>query len=299
MKASNVKATQITFISVISLLILSFGFNIFQTGNKHVLQGEKNHALLKSDSILSVKLMIEKEYNRAILDLDRYRGKYAEVDKLLTDSRNEIINYKKRIDYLHHDNANVKVLRKQLSQLQKMKETYEQQVSALLKSKEDLEMELNNSIKQNMAMKQELSELHKKIDLAKELRANNIKVRWLKVKNGKTAETSRPRRANQLEITFDINNNPFAPAGEKNILLSLYDPKGQLVKNNKSGRNYSFAKPFVYEQKSEQVVMYVDLQQKPLRGKYKLEIAIDGITGNHYEFTILNNIDAEQVMQEI
>ncbi len=61
----------------------------------------------------------------------------------------------------------------------------------------------------------------------------------------------------------------------------------------------SFSKPFKYEQKSEQVIMYVDLQQKPLKGKYKLEVMIDNNTGSKFEFTLLNNLEIEQVMKEI
>ena len=180
-----------------------------------------------------------------------------------------------------------------------MKESFEIQVAALMKTKEDLENELNNSNKQNLALKQELNEINRKIESAKDLIAKNIHVKWLKVKNGKDREVKQPRRANQLEITFDINSNPFAPSGEKNILVSLYDPKGQLVKNSKSGRNFSFAKPFKYEQKAEQVIMYVDLQQKPLKGKYKLEVMIDGNSSSKYEFSLINDVETEQVMHEI
>jgi hypothetical protein len=168
-----------------------------------------------------------------------------------------------------------------------------------MKTKEDLENELNSSNKQNMVMRQELNELQRKIELAKDLRAHNITVKWMKVKNGKTKETNRPRRANHLEITFDIASNPFAPQGEKNILVTLIDPKGQLVKNNNSGRNYSFNKPFHYVNKTEQVVMYVDLQQKPLKGKYKLEVMIDGNSSNSHEFTLLNDVEIEQEIKDI
>lgn len=295
----NLKLKTILLAGVTSLLVISAGVNLYQADNKQTFKKETNAARLKVDSILSVKLLIEKEFNKAILDLDSYKGKYAEVDQLLADSRNEIITYKKKIDLLQRENSNVKSLKKQLTQLQQMRESYDMQVSALLKTKADLENELNSSNKQNTAMRQELNELQRKIELAKDLRANNISVKWMKVKNGKTKETNRPRRANHLEVTFDIASNPFAPVGEKNILVSLYDPKGQLVKNSKSGRNYSFAKPFIYEQKPEQVVMYIDLQQKPLRGKYKLEVMIDGNTANEYEFTLLNDMEIEQVMQEI
>jgi hypothetical protein len=45
--------------------------------------------------------------------------------------------------------------------------------------------------------------------------------------------------------------------------------------------------------------MYVDLQQKALRGKYKLEVMIDGNSANSYEFTLLNYMEIGQVMQEI
>ncbi|MGI8892412.1 MAG: hypothetical protein ACR2GN_03020, partial [Bacteroidia bacterium] len=247
----NIKVKNIILTAVTSLLIISTGINIYQTGNKHAIIDESNSTKLKADSILSVKLLIEKEYNKAIMDLDSYRGKYEEVDQLLANRRNEIITYKNKIDLLQKDNANVKTLRNQLAQLKSMKESFEMQVSALMKTKEDLENELNTSNKQNMVMRQELNDLQRKIELAKDLRAQNISVKWMKVKNGKTKETNRPRRANHLEITFDINNNPFAPVGDKNILVSLYDPRGQLVKNIKSGRNYSFSKPFKYEQKSE------------------------------------------------
>ena len=63
-----------------SLLIASAGTNAFQLSKKQTLQEETDAARLKADSILSVKLLIEKEYNRTILDLDNYRKKYTEVN---------------------------------------------------------------------------------------------------------------------------------------------------------------------------------------------------------------------------
>ena len=99
-------------------------------------------------------------------------------------------------------------------------------------------------------------------------------------KSGKLVSTSRASRSDKFKICFTVANNVIAEAGDREFLVEVLDPQGNVMgesfsKTADSGSSITYSKGtnFYYENKSLDVCDYVD---KPAgdfqKGNYMVNI---------------------------
>ncbi len=77
---------------------------------------------------------------------------------------------------------------------------------------------------------------------ASKISISNFVLKGIRVKNsGREVETDRAARIDRIRMSFDVTENRIAPSGQKQLLISVYDPDGKLtVFSGKPSGNFTF-----------------------------------------------------------
>jgi uncharacterized protein YeeX (DUF496 family) len=133
------------------LLLLSAGANVFQWKNGGVAgSSTSSDSQAQIDTLLSVRIELERELASATAELEKYRGMSSSLDSLLNDANMKIGDQEKLIRELiakekNSTSLNAK-LQVELANLRKMKEEYFDQIDALIT--ENKELKAQNEILQ-------------------------------------------------------------------------------------------------------------------------------------------------------
>jgi vacuolar-type H+-ATPase subunit I/STV1 len=279
----------------ISLLLLSLAGNIIFFTKHFTLKNERNSALLKMDSLLSVKLLVDKELDLAKNEIETYKGSNAALDKTINELGSKLDESKSHVEKLLRENASVSALRNKLKESQKLRDECEKVVNDYIKDNEKLTAQNNSLNKSLNALSQQVEELKTKMDRAKGLKSYDIAVINYKVTKRSNKPTIRARKVNRISATFNIGENPIAEPGFKEVFMVVYDSKNVALgtQNNKFNNSttgkeqtYSTSKPLDY--KNEEIAMTInfDTELKLAKGKYRIEIYIDGSYSGKKEFSL-------------
>ena len=126
-----------------------------------------NNEKLKSESLLSEKLALEKEINQLKESISLLSGKNAQTDKLLAEAQIKLGEKEKVITVLRKENATTKNLKKELAEVKEMKESLFRQVEALNIQNKTLAAENQQLHKTTTQLKEEKNDLLKQIELAR------------------------------------------------------------------------------------------------------------------------------------
>ncbi len=214
------------------LLLLSAGANVFQWKNTGSSSSVGNS--VEYDSLLTIRIELERELASADAELEKYRGMSTSLDSLLNDANLKIGDQEKIIRELIAKEKNTATLngklQVELANLRRMKEDYFDKIDALIT--ENKELKAQNEILQESVggLKKEKNVLQRKVDQAKLLKAEYLKVASFKKKgNGKFVESSTAKRTNKLELCFTIMDNPVAEKGERMIYIVVKEPTGKTL----------------------------------------------------------------------
>lgn len=280
---------------IISLFILSLLGNVMFFGKQSGLKSERNRAVLRMDSLLSVKLLVDKELDQAKTEIDSYKGKNSELDKTLVDMDSKLSASKTQVEKLVNDNASVNVLRKKLKESQKLRDECQKVVNDYIKDNEKLQAQNSMINQSNNKLSQELADLKEKLELAKNLKAYDMMIVNFRVSGKSSNPTVKARKVNRISATFDLAENPIADAGFKEVYMIVYNPKGEIVgpqnkkftkKSDNQEKMYSTSKPLEYKNQEVKTTINFDTNEKLVKGKYKVEIYIDGAYSGKKEFVL-------------
>jgi hypothetical protein len=216
------------------LLLLSAGANVYQwkSGDATGTSTSGNDAQV--DTLLAVRIELERELASATSELDKYRGMSSSMDSLLNDANTQIEAQEKKIRKLIAKEKNAKnlnaELQVELTNLRKMKDEYYEKIDVLIT--ENKELKAQNEILQESVggLKKEKTVLQTKVDQAKVLKAEYLKVASFKKKgNGSYVESSTAKRTNKLELCFTIMDNMVADKGERMIYIVVKEPTGKIL----------------------------------------------------------------------
>lgn len=287
-----------------AIILLLLGGNIYQQINTNKLSKERDEALLQKEFILSEKLTFEKEYNNAKEQMERLKGKNEELDKLIAEKSEELENTKKKTEKLIRDNAGIAGLKKQIAELKTINSDFETQANLLIKQNSELASQITSLKGENNELSSKMTSLDERIERAKQLKSYNIEVKSLKITNsGKEITTAKARKTNRISAEFDIVENLFASAGEKNIQVLIKDPKGMALMEDEEGENYlasieKFVTPEFNKYTKTMVVNYKNTDHhvsvnydynkklKLKNGRYTLEIYVDGKLSGKKDFAL-------------
>jgi hypothetical protein len=301
MKEDNKNSNIVRFYIAIGILLLSIiGNGIFltmQSGYK----SEKDKALLSKDSLLSVKLLVDKELNKAKNDLKECEGKNDQLDASRIILNNQIQEKTLQVEKLVKDNASVNTLRKKLKEVQKLRDECENLVNNYIAETNKLEAD-NKTLKQSFnKLVQENEDIKNKLEWAKTLKAYEIEVQGYKVTKSKqqpairARATIRARKTNRIAVSFTLAENRVVESGSKNFnLVVYYGQKKVLGKGNEKFTNkktnaqqvYSAIMPIEFKNDEQKITLNFDTQDKLIKGKYSVEIYSDGNLSGTKEFEL-------------
>lgn len=246
---------------------------------------------IKTDSLVSARVDVEKELDATKEELNKYQGINARLDSLLLEANNEIDAQKVKINRITKSEKNSQVLNKklqaELEEVKKMRDQYLEKIDQLLVENENLKKE-----KQELTSTVEsLSKnLETTVNTASVLKSEYMKVRaYRKRSSGKYTETAMAKRTNKMDVCFTMLENNIAKAGEKNVYLRIVEPGGKVMGSKGEGSStfkmatggedvmYSSTTKVDYKNAKQDVCMNWEEQERIFApGTYVIEVYVDG-----------------------
>lgn len=280
-------------------LVISVVGNIFQYRSN-----VKSEDAFKStvDTLSIAKNEIESELNQTYSELDKFRGQNEQLDSLLSEARDSLDQQRSRINSLLKSNLDQKSLNSklqaELAELKVLRDQYLDKIDSLMLANKKLEEE-------KMQLSGELESvsrnLESTVNTASVLRAEYIRVTAMKKRGSdKYSETAMAKRTNKLDIYFQVMDNKIAKAGEKNIILRIVEPGGQVVGNKGTGSSsfrptgatedllYTSSQTLSYNNQKAEVNMAYEETEKGMfkPGNYTIEVYVDGVLSGSSTFSL-------------
>jgi hypothetical protein len=192
---------------------------------------------VKTDSLITARVDVEKELDATSEELNKYKGINARLDSLLLQANNDIEAQKERIDRITRSERNTRALnaklQQELEEVKKMRDSYLEKIDELLvenenlkKAKEDLTSTVE-SLSKN---------LENTVNTASVLKGEYVKVTALKKKSsGKYSATAMARRTNKMDVCFTVLENKIAQPGDKKVYLRIVEPGGKTMGDRAGG----------------------------------------------------------------
>lgn len=278
---------------VVILVLLAGCIYLFISKNK---MAEDNKLALNQkqqtiDSVKTDRASLQSDFDAASAKIDQLVSQNSKLDSALQNDKAAMAKLQGQIKtILNNKNATQAELnkaREMITQLTDKTKAYEARIAEL--EHENAQLTGENKV----LTKERDSTVQKNVELKKAgsvLHASNIRMDAIhKRRNGKEKETSKARKADELRITFDIDENRIAESGTKQIYLRIIGPDGNVLStpSNASGSmttatgdkvNYSVLKDIMLTQNQPVKDVTVDWHQDGdyARGHYNIEIFNEG-----------------------
>jgi prefoldin subunit 5 len=192
-----------------------------------------NKEKLRTESLLSEKLSLDKEIDKFKKEIELLKGRTSELDQLLANADQQLTEKQKTISALLRDNATVKDLRKQLSDVQKIKSDLENQISMLQQNNSRLLAENEQLQLSIVNLQSEKSILAMDIEKIRNSGADNFQVITTKGKNNKL--TINAARTKKLSVNFEVPKN-FTDK----VSFKITTPDGKTVTGEDKALSWTF-----------------------------------------------------------
>jgi hypothetical protein len=134
-------------------------------------------------------------------------------------------------------------------------------------------------------VKNELDKTKNIVALGSVLQTGGITSTAIIVRNsGKQVETSRARRTDMIKSCFTIIENKIADAGNKDIIMTVTDPNGKVLKNSSSfnftidgvSKSGSVKRQINYQNENVDLCIYFEVEGEIEEGTYTTQIFAEG-----------------------
>jgi vacuolar-type H+-ATPase subunit I/STV1 len=191
----------------------------------------------KVDSLILVRVEVERELATTQLEIENYRGISPNLDTMHNEANGRIQEQERRIRSLIAKEKDGKKLSKKLkaeiAELKRLKDEYLERIDVLITENTQLKSQneqLNTTVN---SLNEEKKNLQGKVAAASVLKAEYVKVNSYKKKNsGKYVESSLAKRTNKLEACFTVLDNKITEPGEKMIYMVIKEPTGKILQGN-------------------------------------------------------------------
>lgn len=294
----NSKSKRLALIVVIILLILLNGVFIYVWNTNRVLKEESQKLLLQK----------EVEYQKAVGELNLFKGKNAQLDSLVEAANIELAAKSSQLDSLLQINKlsaqQIERFKRENGKLNYYKKLYLEKIDSLIKANENLQVE-NKSLKAEIKTEQRRNEqlmdqnvnLTNKVALGAVLKVSGFSVEGIRMRSGgKEAPTTKARSVEKIKACFTLGENKVANRGNKNVYLRVITPEGSSlwIEDAGSGKFMAQGQETLYT-----AMATVDYQQEDLplciywtkgtpfaEGTYKAEVYADGLLIGETSFTL-------------
>ncbi|MBT8297041.1 MAG: hypothetical protein HKP42_02430 [Maribacter sp.] len=247
---------------------------------------KKTETVLTQEKELVVEDLnsLKSEYDKAILESN------ATNEELVT-ARDNIAKYIDSVKTMKADISTLSRYRRQVSVLKAEREQLMAQVDSLTRSNTMIAMqrdstyvELEKQTVFNDSLVVQNTQLADVVEKGSALNLSKFSVDAVRERNsGKLVSTSRARATDKFKICFTVADNVISEAGDREFLLEVLDPQGNVLgesysKTNEGGASVTYSKGtnFYYENKSLDVCDYIN---KPAgdfqKGNYMVNVYDD------------------------
>lgn len=213
-------ATALLFASLFGIAVL--------TNTNSELHSSIGAEKLKSESLLSEKLSLDKQLKTFKNEIASLKGTNTELDRFLAEAQQKIREKENAIAKLTQENTGMRALRKEHEEIKRMRKDLYIQLEKLKNENTSLTAQIGQLNGAIASLDQEKNELQAQLANAKNnMIATNFMVAVRKKKEEKL--TVRAKRTHSLAISFDL------PAGGAQTMNNFYrvdvvSPSGALIK---------------------------------------------------------------------
>jgi hypothetical protein len=240
---------------------------------------------------------IKVELEAKIAEVQKLGGDYADLEKAKAEVDNEL-------------RRNKRATGKEIAALKDRVEGYEQ----LLKAKDDEIAQLktvnkellteNKSLKTQKnvlgdsinRLSQSKEELATKVEIASQLKAENIKIVAVNDRGRERESPFKNRQVGKLKITFNIAENNVAPIEGKQVMVRIIDENNQVLFDVARGSGtfiyngkeefYTASQEILFDNTKQKLTYLYDKGSDYESGKYTLEVYTDGYLMGSGKFVV-------------
>lgn len=227
---------------------------------------------------------LKSEYDKAILESNA-------TNEELVIARDNIAKYIDSVKTMKGDISSLYRYRRQVSVLKKEREQLLRQVDSLTQSNTLIAMQRDSTFVElekqtvfNDSLVVQNTQLADVVEKGSALNLTTLTVDAVKERNsGKLVSTSRASRTDKFKICFTVANNVIADAGDREFLVEVLDPQGNVLgesysKSNDGGASVTYSKGtnFYYENKALDVCDYINKPSGDFqKGNYMVNVYDD------------------------
>ena len=228
---------------------------------------------------------LKSEYDKAILESNA-------TNEELVAARDRIAQYIDSVKTMKADISSLSRYRRQVAVLKQEREQLLKQVDSLTQSNNLLAMQRDSTYSElekqtifNDSLIVQNTQLADAVERGSALNLSSFTVDAVRERSsGKLVSTSRAGRTDKLKVCFTIADNVIAEAGDREFLIEVLDPQGNVLvgqsKTSEEGATVTYSKGtnFYYENADLDVCDYIN---KPAgdfqKGNYMVNVYDDGL----------------------
>ena len=281
---------KVIVIVVISILLGVNGLLLWQFFDKKTHLEEVSQTL---ETALSEKESLSAELQRMKVEYEKVNQENSALQTQLTIKDEEIKSKMAQIQKLidSGDAIQLRRAKEELTNLRILNQSYLAQLDSI-KAENRALMEQNNMLNtslmteqgrlQNLTQKNTL--LANKVAIGSVLKTTNLKSTGVRYRSsGKESETSRAANVDKIKTCFTILENLVADRGKKNAFIRVLSPDGAVMSTssetfmyNNQATLYTMREEFDYSNQETNLCLYYTKGSNYIKGKYTIEIYVDG-----------------------
>lgn len=227
---------------------------------------------------------LKSEYDKAILESNA-------TNEELVSARDRIAKYIDSVKTMKADIASLSRYRRQVNVLKEEREQLLRQVDSLTKSNTLIAMQRDSTFVElekqtvfNDSLVVQNTQLADAVERGSALNLSSFTVDAVRERNnGKLVSTSRARSTDKFKICFTVADNVIAEAGDRQFLVEVLDPQGNVLgggmsKSSEDGASVSYSKEtnFYYENNDLDVCDFINKPSGDFqKGNYMVNVYDD------------------------
>lgn len=256
------------------LLLLSLGWGAYQWNRSKTLTSENALLSDQADSLMITKSNLEKEVQTISGQLETVRKENSTLSGNLTGLNNSLAEKDRVLERIRKENSSIGSLKKQVSELQKLRASLTDQLNKLSNNYERLNTENQQLRRQNDALLAENDKLREAPKKAEDpnqpiLQANALRV---EVQRRRDNLTIKARRARKIAIIVDLPAEiGEATPGKQTLYVSLKNMSQQPLSAENS-RSVTVNAPGIMNPVTVHMSQVIDFSKSPQRLTFPYEI---------------------------
>ncbi len=266
-------------LGVVLLATIIYTVSLYQDKKKTTMALSQEKELVVED-LNSLK----SEYDKAILESNA-------TNEELVGARDRIAKYIDSVKTMKSDIASLSRYRRQVGVLKEEREQLLRQVDSLTKSNTFIAMQRDSTFVElekqtvfNDSLVVQNTQLADVVEKGSALNLSSFTVDAVRERsNGKLVSTSRAKSTDKFKICFTVADNVIAEAGDRQFLVEVLDPQGNVIgggmsKSSEDGASVSYSKEtdFYYENNNLDVCDFINKPSGDFqKGNYMVNVYDD------------------------